>query len=114
MGGKKMIETTQLYSVLVEEMFWLDDGERCADRIWTRVCEEAGRCVDWYQTMTLVLHRAEDNTFWGVDWDRALTVEQDHCFPWADADTVTATRLWPKEHLVRSWVTEKPEDWGNE
>lgn len=109
-----MTETTQLASDLVEEMFWLDDGEFCADGIWTRVCEEAGECSDWYQAMTLVLYFSYDNSFWGVDWDRGLTESQDHCYPWRDADTVTATRLWPKPHLVRVWLTEKPAEWGEE
>lgn len=109
-----MTETTQLYSAVVEEMFWLNDGEWNADNTWTRVCDEAGDCGDWYQVMTLVLHRPADNTFWGVSWDRGLTESQDSYHPWADADTTTATRLWPKERLVRSWVTKKPEDWGDE
>jgi hypothetical protein len=114
MGGKTMTETTKLYSAHVEEMFWLDDGETSADGLWTKVCEEAGDYGPWYQIMTLVIHRTADNSFWGVDWDRGLTESQDHCYPWRDADTVTATRLWPKPHLVRVWLTEKPEDWGEE
>jgi hypothetical protein len=106
-----MIQTCQLDSILVQEMFWLKNGAVTADGLWIRVCEEAGDCGSWYQVMTLVIHRAEDNSFWGVDWDRGLTESQDHCYPWTDAATVTATRLWPKAHLVRSWVTEKPEEW---
>ena len=51
----------------------------------------------WVQGVTIVVSDA-DGAFWGLEYDRGLTENQDSCYPWRDYASrtdVELTRLYP-------------------
>lgn len=75
-------------------------------------CREADIRVDsgrWMEHRTLVL-RHDDGTVWGLDYSRGLTENQEHEYPWRDADgPLPLARLWRTEEITVRYVTTEPD-----
>lgn len=96
----KTITADQADEIL--EASWGTPGDEATDG-FTFVATMKGDQRRWLQAVTIVVSDSE-GAFWGLDYDRGLTENQDSTYPWRSFGRrdVELTRLYP--HTVTKTV----------
>jgi len=103
-----MTEKLRINSDLAQELVQLDANDLSENGEWMHISQEEGDCGDWHQSISTIIERIADGTFWSIDWQAGLTENQENECPWDDGPTVEVYRVWPKVVMARTWVTKEP------